>query len=76
MSSNKSVRFDVQLKCKTGCGYFGTPQQEGFCSKCFRDHCQKTNASYVINFVFLSFLFLRIHLVCTYLFKNILIIPS
>lgn len=49
MSSNKSVRFDVQLKCKTGCGYFGTPQQEGFCSKCFRDHCQKTNASLIKN---------------------------
>ncbi|SPP84758.1 rab5 GDP/GTP exchange factor [Drosophila guanche] len=29
------------LKCRASCGYYGTPQNDGLCSKCFRDRNDK-----------------------------------
>lgn len=40
MNSNKSpsLRVDEKdLKCKTGCGYFGNPVWDGYCSKCHKN---------------------------------------
>ncbi|XP_026849692.1 rab5 GDP/GTP exchange factor [Drosophila persimilis] len=37
-----SLRLGQQdLKCRRGCGYYGTPQNDGLCSKCFRDRNDK-----------------------------------
>ncbi|XP_016984150.1 rab5 GDP/GTP exchange factor [Drosophila rhopaloa] len=37
-AARPSLRLGQQdLKCRTGCGFYGTPQNDGLCSMCFRD---------------------------------------
>lgn len=50
VSSQKTKIIQYDIKCRTGCGYFGNPTWDGYCSKCKDKSTRKENLTTFTNF--------------------------